>query len=193
MRAFIAIDLPLEIKDHLGRIEEKLKASAADVKWVSPANIHLTLKFLGEIDAQKKASLIRIIEDTAKDKNAFSLRLSSAGAFPNIKYPRVIWIGIDEGSAEVLKIAEELEEKIEKIGIPKETREFSSHITIGRVKSGLHRLKLTEGIEEINKELGEKLLELPAGKITLFKSTLSPKGPAYEPLHETSLQKIVSQ
>ncbi len=190
MRAFIAIDLPVEIKDYLGRIEERLKTSAADVKWVSPANIHLTLKFLGEIDEQKKDSLIRIIESIAKDKDAFSLRLSSAGAFPNIKYPRVVWIGIDKGSVEVLKIAEELEEKIEKIGIPKETREFSSHITIGRVKSGLNRLKLAEGIEEINKELSEKQLELPAGKITLFKSTLSPKGPVYEPLHETSLQAI---
>jgi RNA 2',3'-cyclic 3'-phosphodiesterase len=190
MRAFIAIDLPPEIKDYLGRIEERLKASGADVKWVSPANIHLTLKFLGEIDEQKKAALIGIIEDIAKDKTAFSLRLSSAGAFPDIKYPRVIWIGIDEGNAEVLKIAEELEEKIEKIGIPKETREFSSHITIGRVKSGLNRLKLAEGIAGIDQELGGKHLELPVGKITLFKSTLSSKGPAYEPLHETSLRAI---
>ena len=188
MRAFIAIDLPKEIKDCLGRIEERLEAGGADVKWVAAANIHLTLKFLGEINEQAKQSVIQTIEDTAKDRNLFSIRLSSAGAFPDIKFPRVIWIGIDNGSAEVIKIAAGLEEKIEKIGIPKETRGFTCHITLGRVKSGLNRLKLAEKIEEINRELNEKPLELLVGKITLFKSTLSPNGPVYEPLHEASLK-----
>jgi RNA 2',3'-cyclic 3'-phosphodiesterase len=188
MRAFIAIDLPQEIKECLGRIEERLKKSGADVKWVAAANIHLTLKFLGEIDEQTKQSLIQAIEDTTKGTNLFSIRLSSAGAFPNTKFPRVIWIGIDNGSAKITEIAAGLEEKIEKIGIPKETRGFTCHITLGRVKSGLNRLKLAEEIETINGQLNEKPLELEVGKITLFKSTLSPNGPAYEPLYERSLE-----
>lgn len=188
MRAFIAIELPREIKDLLARIQTQLKTAEADVKWAEPANIHLTLKFLGEIDEQKKESIIQIIKDTAEGKNSFSLRLSSAGAFPNTEYPRVLWIGIDEGSSETTKIAEELEEKLEKIGLPKDKKKFSCHITIGRVKSGNNRLKLAGKIKKISAELNEKSLEFKAEKITLFKSTLSSKGPTYEAIHETNLK-----
>jgi len=188
MRAFIAIDLPREIKDYLAAVEEKLKAAAADVKWVKPANIHLTLKFLGEIDEQAKEAVIRVIQDTARDKDPFSLRLSCAGAFPDIRYPRVVWIGTDKGSDETTEIVRALEEKLEKIGIAKETRQFRCHITIGRVKSGVNRLKLAEKIEEADRELAGRQLEIPVTKIILFKSTLSPNGPTYEAVREINLK-----
>ncbi|MFA5155843.1 MAG: RNA 2',3'-cyclic phosphodiesterase [Candidatus Omnitrophota bacterium] len=188
MRAFIAIDMPKEVKTRLGRIEEQLKTSGADAKWVEPANIHITLKFLGEIDEKTKESAVAAIKDTAEENAAFSMQLSSAGAFPDIKYPRIVWVGADAGSAETVKIAKSLEERLEKIGIPKEDREFACHITIARVRSGRNRLKLTEGIEKISAELKNECLRLQAGKITLFKSSLSPKGPVYEAVYEASLK-----
>jgi len=205
LRAFIAIELPQEIKDALAHIQEQLKISGADVKWVQPQNIHLTLKFLGEIDDKKLEEIISILENATQNKNPFSTRLSSLGAFPKINFPRVIWVGIDKGDAETKQIAEVLEEKIAKIGIPPETRPFSSHITIGRVRSSLNREKLVKNLNDLadsfgkenfalHKSLADQSANLCGGleflvtKTTLFKSTLTPKGPIYEALKEANLR-----
>jgi len=203
MRTFIAIELPQGIKDSLGQLQEELKASGADVKWVEPNNIHLTLKFLGEIDDKKLEKITRIIDDIAKEKNGFRICISSLGAFPKIDFPRVIWVGIDTGDKEAQEIAKELEEKIAKIGtstslkchgerrrtigIPKEGQPFSSHITIGRMRSSLNREKLVQDLNNKAKLDGKKS-EFYVTKITLFKSTLTPKGPIYEALKETNLK-----
>ena len=188
MRAFIAIELPQEIKDALAHIQEQLKISGADVTWVQPQNIHLTLKFLGEIDDKKLEEIISILENATQNKNPFSTRLSSLGAFPKINFPRVIWVGIDKGDAETKQIAKVLEEKIAKIGIPPETRPFSSHITIGRVRSSLNREKLVKNLNDLADSFGKENLEFLVTKTTLFKSTLTPKGPIYEALKEANLK-----
>jgi len=187
MRTFIAIELPEEIKGYLRRLQDDLKATQADVKWVAPENIHLTLKFLGEVDDRKLDKIIEIIYETAKEKNKFQIRISSLGAFPKIDSPRVIWVGIDAGDKETKGISEELEERIAKIGIPKEDRPFSSHITIGRTRSSLNREKLVRDLKN-RAELGAEKLEFYVTKITLFKSTLTPRGPIYEVLKEANLK-----
>jgi len=187
MRTFIAIELPGEIKNSLSHLQEQLKDAGADVKWVQPNNIHLTLKFLGEIDDKKLEKITKIIDDTAKEKNKFQIRISSLGAFPKIDFPRVIWVGLDSGDKETKGIAKDLEEKIAKIGIPKEDRPFSSHITIGRTKSSLNRERLVQDLKN-KAELGGEKLEFYATSITLFKSTLTPHGPIYEILKETNLK-----
>ncbi|MDP3731918.1 MAG: RNA 2',3'-cyclic phosphodiesterase [Candidatus Omnitrophota bacterium] len=189
MRTFIAIELPEEIKGYLRRLQDDLKATQADVKWVAPENIHLTLKFLGEVDDKKLEKVNKIIDDTAKEKNRFQMRISSLGAFPKIDFPRVIWVGVDIGDKEVKGIAEELEDKIAQTGIPKEDRPFSSHITIGRTRSSLNREKLVQDLKN-NAELDARKLEFYVTKITLFKSTLTPRGPIYEALKETNLKTI---
>ncbi len=190
MRAFIAIDLPQEIKDYLAKAQAKLKSSNADVKWVNPQNIHLTLKFLGEIDEKQLNQITQILEDIAGNKTQFYIHLTSFGAFPNIKSARVIWAGIDKGDSEVKQIAEDLEKESEKIGIPKEERPFSSHITIGRTRSSKNRNKLSQALENLTSESGGFSAEFTAVKITLFQSTLTPKGPIYETLKEAHLKTI---
>jgi len=187
MRTFIAIELPQEIKDFLSRLQGELKASRADVKWVEPKNIHLTLKFLGEIDEKKLEKVSEIMQETVKEKDKFQMRISSLGAFPKIDSPRVIWVGVALGDKEVKAIAEDLEEKISKIGIPREARPFSSHITIGRAKSSLNRQELVQDLKN-KADLGGKNLDFYVTKITLFQSTLTPKGPVYEALKEISLK-----
>jgi RNA 2',3'-cyclic 3'-phosphodiesterase len=188
MRAFIAVELPQEIKDSLSRLQGQLKKSGADVKWIEPNNIHLTLKFLGEIDEKQLEKIIRIIEDTVKDKNAFHARISSIGAFPKINYPRVIWVAIDKGDNEAKQTAKELEEKIAKIGIPRENKAFSSHITIGRTRSTINRERLVKDLSALENNLANTDLEFIVAKITLFKSALTPNGPIYESLKEASLK-----
>jgi RNA 2',3'-cyclic 3'-phosphodiesterase len=187
MRTFIAIELPQEIKDSLSKLQDELKAHGADVKWVEPKNIHLTLKFLGEIDNKQSEKISEIISRVARDNNSFQAAISSLGAFPKIDHPRVIWAGIDAGDKELKIIAERLEDEISLLGIPKEERAFSSHITIARVRSPSNRDKLVQDLKT-KTELDGKKLEFSVTKITLFKSTLTPKGPLYEPLKETSLK-----
>lgn len=191
MRAFIAIELSKEIKDFLSRIQEKLKLSGCDVKWVSPKNIHLTLKFLGEINEEQLAKINQIVSEAAVLQPGFDLRLASIGSFPKISSPRVIWVGIGQGKEETKKIAAYLEEKISLIGIPAEEKEFSSHITIGRVRSPSGRQNLIQGLREIESEFeGQEKPQLKVTKITLFKSTLTPQGPVYEALKEANLKAI---
>jgi 2'-5' RNA ligase len=190
MRTFIAIELSEEIKDFLSRIQNQLRSTGADVKWVQPQNIHLTLKFLGERDDKKIEKIIQILEDAVKEIRQFSIRLSSIGAFPRITSPRVIWIGVSDGDTETKVVAEELEKNLAKIGIPKEDRPFSSHITIGRTRSGLNREVLVKELENLTDKFGEEKLEFLVNKITLFESTLTPKGPIYEVLKEASLMAI---
>jgi 2'-5' RNA ligase len=152
------------------------------------------LKFLGEIDEEGLSEVTRVLQDTLKDKDHFYIRLCSVGAFPKINYPRVIWVGIDKGDKETADIARELEENSEKIGIPAEDRKFSSHITIGRVKSSLNRIRLIQELNHLQNEMAQensqchKTLEFIVTKITLFKSTLTPKGPIYEALKEINLR-----
>lgn len=196
MRAFIAIELPKEIKDALGELQGELKKSGADVKWVEPQNIHLTLKFLGEIDAVTLSKISDILEDTAKDKNAFHIRISCLGAFPKINYPKVLWLSIDKGDNEVKEIAKQLKEKIAKAGVPREDRPFSTHITIGRTRSTLNRERLVQDLKNLalHKSLAGQSatiiggLEFVVTKLIIFKSSLTPKGPIYEGLKEANLK-----
>ena len=189
MRTFIAIELSREIRECLSRLQDKLKLSQADVKWVAPLNIHLTLKFLGEIDEKTSEQIKQILQDLAAGLKEFSLNLAYIGAFPSLKSPRVIWIGIDKGDEEVKTIARALEEKLPEIGITKEDRPFSSHITLGRTRSSKNRNNLAELLESLKEKLPEATAEMKVEKITLFKSTLTPKGPIYEVLKEVFLER----
>ncbi len=188
MRLFIAIELPPEIKDALGQLQVQLNASGANVKWVEPQNIHLTLKFLGDTDDKEIDAIMRILEEVAGEKMDFTIRISSLGAFPSLDSIRVIWAGIDQGDTIACQIAKDLEERIAYIGIAKEKRPFSSHITIGRTKSSLNPGKLARDIGILEKALEGKNLEFRVQKITLFKSTLTPKGPVYEALKAANLK-----
>jgi len=188
MRTFIAIELPPQIQNRLSELQALLKKSGADVKWVEPKNIHLTLKFLGEIDEEKFVKIAGIIEDIAQGSKQFQINLSSCGAFPKIEFPRVIWVAIDQGDRETGELSKDLEEKIEKLGIPKENRPLSSHITIGRVRSPLNKDKLVRALKEAENYFGGKNIEFGVNKITLFKSTLGPSGPVYAALKEVNIK-----
>lgn len=187
MRAFIAIELPQDIKTYLARIQDRLKTAGADVKWVEPKNIHLTLKFLGEIEEEKLNQICAIIKKIASCGNSFDMQISSVGAFPKISYPRVIWIGIEKGSEQIKEIAQNLENSLLSLGFQKENRPFSSHVTIGRLRSSLNKAKLIQALTELVGNSSANNPEFTVTKLTLFKSTLTPKGPIYEVLKETLL------
>src|SRR3990167_7452736 len=124
IRAFIAIELSQELKDALEYIEDSLRPKISGAKWVKPDNIHLTLKFLGHINTDTIESIKSILEEIAKNRTPFTIRLSSPGAFPTIERPRVIWVGIDKGSGESIELANLIDEKVCAFGIEKESRPF---------------------------------------------------------------------
>lgn len=188
MRAFIAIKLSVEVENFLFRIQERLKASGAFVKWVEPQNIHLTLKFLGERDNKQIEAAKAVMDETAVKFKQYDLQPASIGAFPNIQHPSVIWIGADKGCPETVRLAEDIEDGICRIGIPKEKRPFACHITLGRSKTPKNIQGLVEQLDLLGKGLPEPAPVLKVNKITLFKSTLTSKGALYEILHETNLK-----
>lgn len=180
MRAFIAIELPPQIKESLGRLQEQLKLSGADVKWVNPQNIHLTLKFLGERDDKKIAAIKDILEEAVKNKTAFEAGIGSLGAFPKTDAPRVIWVGIGKGEEQIKEIAEELDTLISRTGIPKVDRAYAAHITLGRTRSGRNQEGLARQIKELAQSIAAGNLEFAVAGLTLFESTLTPSGPVYK-------------
>lgn len=188
MRAFIAIELTPEVKDRASCLQEELRRSHADVSWVKPGNIHLTLKFLGEIDDALLQKITVILSETAQGHTAFSVRLALVGAFPKIYAPRVIWVGIDKGDEETKKIAADLETRIAQVGIPAEKKPFSSHITLGRVRTPQNRQKLVECLQGLMQDPAPARPEMTVRAITLFKSTLTPQGSIYEVLSEAPLK-----
>ena len=186
MRAFIAIELSAEIKDSLAQIQSHLKYSAADVKWIETGNIHLTLKFLGDITEENCEKIRSILDEIGRSTKPFQISIKNIGAFPNINYPRVIWVGLDKGTVESKALAENISEEMLKIGFQKEPRPFAPHLTIGRVRSPKNKEALKEKIGTCQMPITKPQ---PISSIILFESKLSPKGPIYTKLHETKLLK----
>ena len=122
MRSFIAIELTNEIKDELAQIQARLKYSGADVKWVEKNNIHLTLKFLGEVSEDKIKTVVSILDDIAKGSKPFEMTIRDIGAFPKIDYPRVVWVGLDKGASESKEIVQRIEEELERSGFERESK-----------------------------------------------------------------------
>ena len=184
MRTFIAIELSDQICEALAQIQAHLKYSGADVKWIETANIHLTLKFLGDITEENCGKIKSILDEIVRSIKPFEMSIKDIGAFPNINYPRVIWIGLDKGTVESKALAEKISEEVLKIGFQKEPRPFAPHLTIGRVRSPKNKEALKEKIGSCQLPMVKPQL---ISSIILFQSTLTPKGPIYTKIHEAKL------
>jgi 2'-5' RNA ligase len=184
MRTFIAIELEKNIKEALSRIQLELKKTEADVKWVQAENIHLTLKFLGEVKEENIEKIIPCLKKIADTTNRFQIEIKDIGAFPSIKSPRVIWSGVSEGKKELMQLAGLVDDGLVKLEFPEEERKFSAHITIGRVRSPKNKAALSEAMQRLK----FNALSQRVKSITFFKSTLTPKGPIYEKIAEERLR-----
>jgi 2'-5' RNA ligase len=175
MRTFIAVNLPDEIKKNVAEATASLKKIDSGIKWVEPENLHLTLKFLGWVEDKRLPEVVEIAGKVIA--SSFKLKLAGVGSFPEGKSPRVLWVDIIEGAAELKPLADRLEKDYSSAGFRAEEREFSPHLTIGRVKE-------KRGIDKVIEEMG-KLKEAVFGecvidRMDIMKSTLTRKGPVYE-------------
>ncbi|MEM2900186.1 MAG: RNA 2',3'-cyclic phosphodiesterase, partial [Thermoplasmata archaeon] len=145
-RGFISIDIGNSLK--LNGLVEELERSGADLKFVENENIHLTLKFLGDTREELISEIKEIMAESVEGIEPFKIKFKGVGVFPNQKYVRVIWIGIEEPS-KIEKIAKKLDDKLNLIGFKRDENEFTSHVTIARVKSARSKEKMNEIIKKL--------------------------------------------
>ncbi len=183
MRAFIAIELDPGIKDQLQVLVGELKASRADIRWVNAGGMHLTLKFLGEIDDGQALRIKETLSEIARRYAPFPLRLERTGAFPDEKRPRVLWVGFD-AAPELLALQEEIDRALEAECFEREKRGFTPHLTLGRVK-GPDRIPLA--MTALGRHREASFGAMTVRKVTLFESILHPEGAQYRAIFEAGL------
>lgn len=193
LRAFIAIELPSEVQKKLSQVIQRLQEPLRDVsiRWVKPHNIHLTLKFLGEVSINNLETIKQILIKEAAEVPPFEFSIGELGAFPNLKRPRVLWLHAT-APPELLALQRSIDIQTERLGYVSKERTYSPHITIGRVNrqvdSGdIHRIstllqKMHIGLVEV----------VRVSTVTLFRSDLHPDGSVYTPLAIASLKNSIT-
>ncbi|RKY62807.1 MAG: RNA 2',3'-cyclic phosphodiesterase [Candidatus Latescibacterota bacterium] len=185
IRTFVAVDISDEARGRVRDLVEELKQYKADVRWVAPESLHLTLKFLGEIDEGRLEDVFSGVEEAVSGVEPFRMVLEGLGGFPGLGRPRVLWVGVSDGAEELRNLAARVEGSLEHRGFPREDRPFSPHLTIGRVKRLSGRLRqLTDamrgggfGPEEVRVE-----------EVKVMKSDLRPSGAVYTTLRSFPLR-----
>ncbi len=187
MRTFIAVDVPDEVKEQIGEYIQSIKTTMdKNIKWVNPKNLHFTIKFLGEIRKSELPALKDCVQRTAAEFDRFLIELSGLGVFPNENNPRVFWVGTDIGGDSMLDIFHDLENMLEKCGYDRDSKTFSPHLTIGRVKK-YKKATMPERIIDFDHAGFE------AKGLSIIKSTLTPDGPIYENIFSCPFEKDTAE
>jgi len=188
MRAFVAIDIDENIRQQLEILQQQLKEKVnlrkGDCRWVNPKNIHLTLKFLGEIKDKEVVDVCNMVEKVTRKHKKFDLDIKSVGHFGG-KSARVLWVGSDTGSDKLKKLQKDIENKLAHAGFPKENRIYAAHLTICRIKNKQAGIKLAQTADNY-KDYDLGLIQ--ADDVTVFQSQLTPDGPIYTVLGKYELQ-----
>jgi len=184
VRCFVAFDVPAPVRNHLADVTKPLR-QRYDVKWIPASQMHMTLLFGGELDDDAVTELADIVRDIALPPLSF--RLERLGHFPPRGLPHVLWAGLGGDVGEVTALQEELTERSKPLGVEREKRGFTPHITLGRVKSEFGALAL---VDELRK-LGDQLKGKPFApeSLVLYRSELRPSGPYYQALVERVVPK----
>ena len=189
MRVFVAIPLSETLRERLRDVQERIAQDIPSgvVRWVRPEQMHLTLKFLGEITPAQVERLHRAAQSTCRGRSSFPIGVEGLGCFPNLHRPRVVWVGLRDEARLLGALQNALEGEARKVGLPAEARPFSPHLTLGRVD---RRATMAEA-----RRLGERVGEMAIGtlgllsvsEMVIMRSDLRPHGPVYQPLHTVSL------
>ena len=183
-RLFIAANVSEQTRSLIRAIQSDLHFMKNDIRFVSPRNVHLTLKFLGDVPVKQISPIVTKIESSVSSFQNFTYICDGTGVFPNPNRPRVLWLGITNGSENLKQLSELLNNALKDMPVQQEDKEYRSHITIGRAKGFKEsRLKLDEYL----KYKFEKTLN-PVTELVLFESILRPKGAIYSPLYRFKLK-----
>ena len=188
VRSFIAIHLPDDVRAELSSHEEKLKARRHPfVKWVDPESMHLTLKFLGNVAVDSIPQIVDAMSRVADSHAPFKLQVAGTGAFPNWQRPQVVWVGVAGDLDKLNALQSGLESALSPLGFPPESRSFSAHLTLGRLRDRVTPDERHRFSEFAQKVKFEARLPFEVNAIRLMKSQLTPGGPIYSKLAELNL------
>jgi 2'-5' RNA ligase len=180
IRSFLAFDLNNEtMLQRFKEVQDMLVKAGADLKLVEPQNIHITMRFLGDI----KPAMVDLIHEAMKKVpfSAFNCEIRGLGAFPDLRYARVVWAGIREGAEELKAVFNQLEPNLQKLGFRPDSKGFSPHLTLARVRTGRNKAELARCVQDLAEyDFGV----VKADCLRLRKSTLTPHGPIYSTLRE---------
>ncbi|HEX2998984.1 MAG TPA: RNA 2',3'-cyclic phosphodiesterase [Armatimonadota bacterium] len=186
IRSFIAVPIPESTRERVAAVQARLRGPAG-VKWVEPDLFHFTLRFLGSISAATVADMETALFAALADQQAFPITLAGVGAFPQIRRPQTIWVGVTEGAYELEALATGVETAVEQLGFPPEARPFRAHLTLGRVKAPRPPQELVAALQaETPGALIDRML---VDRVLLMRSDLGRTGPRYTPLAEFPLRQ----
>lgn len=189
IRSFVAINLPTDVKEALQRVAEEQRARMPErsVRWSRVSGIHLTLKFLGDVAESDLPAIKDALARCCVDHVPFSFSVGGMGCFPNVKRPRVLWVGVTEEDGRLTALQRDVERHLEGLGFAREKRAFHPHLTLGRTRQGLRSSELTRIGEAVaSSEVGE-LGKVHVDEIHLMRSDLRPDGAVYTSLQRVSL------
>jgi 2'-5' RNA ligase len=190
IRTFIAIEVGTDVKARAADLIKRLKKAEADVRWVSPEHMHITLKFLGDVPNVEIPDVCREIAAATVQFEPFEIEFQAAGAFPDSQRAKTLWIGIapGEGFDQLAAMNNEIEERLHtNLGFPRERRRFQPHLTIGRVNSaGAAQQALAQLVEE-NATFDASLAEID--EVLIYASFLEKSGPTYTVMGRAELNE----
>ena len=176
VRSFVAIELPVELKRRLAAVQAELELAGARVRWAVEETLHLTLKFLGDVERPLLVDVARAVEQLAVEREPWEVELAGLGRFPATGAPHIIWVGVGAGRSQVVELAEALERALEPLGFRPEARRFHPHLTLGRVRSGRGGEGLVKALAGFaDRRLGVFQVE----SVATFESELRPEGPKH--------------
>ncbi len=176
IRAFIALDIPVALKEALGTVQESFRDSRDRITWTRAEGMHITLKFLGETREAQIPDIEARMREACGRSEPFSIRLSGAGVFPDLRRPRVLWVGIGEGAEALTALFRDLDPRLARLGFLREKRPYHGHVTLGRIKTIGDRRRFAGRVAEHRTlDVGR----MPADAVHLIESCLHPAGAQY--------------
>ena len=191
MRTFIAVDFPPNMLKKIGEITTFFKTLTPEkgLKWVETGNLHLTIKFLGEIEENKTDQVKHTLAQALKDQNCFDIEIAGLGMYPNKRAPRVIWLGI-VGASPLKEVYQVINRELTALDLTPERRAFSPHLTIARIRKHTDRQQAQQIGEILSTYKVESLGLTTIKQVHLYQSVLTPSGPIYTLLHSVDLNQV---
>lgn len=183
-RAFVAVPIPDAVAVFLQQVQARLHFPGRNIRWVATENIHLTLKFLGDIDPSRVPAVAAQMDAAAGMTPSFSLKAGGVGVFPNLRHARVLWVGLTGDLQRLKAIQATLESALESLGFGRESRDFHAHLTIGRTRQRIDAKKIGASLEPLKDAASDSFR---VDRLVLFKSVLKPAGAEYTLLHTSHL------
>jgi len=188
IRIFLAIELSSGIRGKISSLQQELKKILPPINWVRPESIHLTLKFLGYVEPSRISQLLLALEPIGAKQHGFSIEVQGVGVFPQVKHPRILWVGVSAKTHALQELVLEIEAALEPLGFPPEEKPYHPHLTLARIKRDnaiVGSALLENGVLEREQHLGT----LSVDRLTLFESDLDSTGATYTPLGVVQLSQ----